>query len=207
MTNKDNLNEEKTIKNEEMQKLSEIVVKNKKTSYRIGIIGLLAAIIGFSISIYSIYKLTDENIAVDKQIKVNKIKIDSLNAYKDTLVTQMSRKDSIADLISNFLTEKKSDARLSFYYADTVQNYYLKKRVTLAEIKKERREYSSLNPKSKVTFDKKDISINFKPNGTSVIYVNALYFADSLKIPKEIIYQVKLNKKMKVYYIRNWEPN
>ena len=196
----------KNFEKEEIKKLVQLSTKSKRYSRMIAIVSIVAAVIAFSISITNNLKLTNQQVEVKDSLNQNKLIIDSLLLTTDNFKSETTNRDSISAFINEFLTVIKSDSILDKYYSNRVERYYLRKNLRLDQIKQEKKWHIQDNPRSKVTFDKNDISINIKPDNTSEIYVNALYYPDSLGKPVEIIYQIKLNKDNKVYYIRNLEP-
>jgi len=196
----------KELKDKELKELSDIVHKSKKSSRYISIISVLAILIGLTVSITSIFHLTNQQIEATDSLKTNSILIDSLLETKDSLTFQMSRKDSIVKFVTEFLTVIKSDSTVGKYYAVRVQKYYLRTDVRLNQIKQEKKWFIQDHPRSKVTFNSSDINVNLKKDKTSEIFVNALYYSDTLGKPQEIIYQIKLNQDNKVFFIRNLEP-
>ncbi len=198
--------DKKKLEQAEIEKLSEIVNKNKKSSRYIALFSAIAFIIGLTVSITSVFNLTKEQIETTNSLKNNQILIDSLISKKDILTTQFSKKDTITKFITEFLTTVKTDSTLSQYYADRVQNYYLRKNLRLDQIKQEKKWFNQEHPRSKLTFNQSDITVNIKNDNTSEVFVNTLYYPDSLGKPIEIIYQIKLNSDNKVYFVRNLEP-
>ena len=196
----------KNFEKEKIEKLVQLSTKSKRYSRMIAIVSIVAAVIAFSISITNNLKLTNQQVEVKDSLNQNKLIIDSLLLTTDNFKSETTNRDSISTFINEFLTVIKSDSILDKYYSNRVERYYLRKNLRLDQIKQEKKWHTQDNPRSKVTFDKNDISINIKPDNTSEIYVNALYYPDSLGKPVEIIYQIKLNKDNKVYYIRNLEP-
>lgn len=194
------------LEHSEVQKLAEIVEKSKKSSRYIALISAVAAIIGITVSVTSVFHLTNQQIETNDSLKYNQILIDSLISKKDSITFQLSKKDSVTKFITEFLTTIKTDSTLSKYYADRVQNYYLRKNLRLDQIKQEKKRFNRDHPRSKLTFNQSDITVNLKHDMTSEVFVNTLYYPDSLGKPIEIIYQIKVNKDNKVYFVRNLEP-
>jgi hypothetical protein len=194
------------MEKEEIKKLEELVSKSKKTSRYIALLSMVAAIIGFVVLITNVFHLTKQQSETVDSLQTNKLVIDSLINSKDSLTLQLSKKDSVINFIAEFLTIKKPDSTLDKYYADNIRKYYLRKDLSLNEIKKEKKQFVNDFPRSKLKFNKSDIVVNIKKDNTSEVFVNTLYYSDSLANPTEIIYQIKLNKKMKVYFIRNLKP-
>lgn len=197
---------EKRFEKEKIQKLVQLSTKNKRYSRMIAIVSMVALVTGFTILISNTFKITLQQVEVKDSLNRNKLIIDSLLLTWDNFKSETTKRDSISAFISEFLTVIKIDSTLDKYYSNRVERYYLRKNLRLDQIKQEKKWHIQDNPRSKVTFDKNDILLNIKPDNTSEIYVNALYYPDSLGKPVEIIYQIKLNRDNKVYYIRNLEP-
>jgi hypothetical protein len=130
-------------------------------------------------------------------LQVNTVNTDSL---------QIVRKENIRTFVIEFLSTVKTDESLSKYYAENVQRCYLKENLTLSEVIKEKKYYKRIHPRAKVILIPSSININLVDSETAEVSANADYYADSLAVnPKQIVYQLKIDKNNKVFYINNPE--
>lgn len=200
-----NSEEQKFDKNE-LKKLAEIANKRRKEARIISLLGIIATLVGLVYSIVYTVNLSKKQVEVLKTIQHKEILVDSLENISNQLNEKFTKSDSVKHFINEFLSTVKDENNLDKYYSPKVERYYLRKNVRLDQIKQEKKWHLQDNPRSKLMFDLSDITITEKENNYFEAFVNTLYFADSLKQPREIIYQLKVSNDMKVFYIRNLEP-
>ncbi|MCA6422841.1 MAG: hypothetical protein IM568_08505 [Flavobacterium sp.] len=200
-----NSEEQKFDKNE-LKKLAEIANKRRKDARIISLLGIIATLVGLVYSIVYTVNLSKKQVEVLETIQHKEILVDSLENISNQLNEKFTKSDSVKHFINEFLSTVKDENNLDKYYSPKVERYYLRKNVRLDQIKQEKKWHLQDNPRSKLMFDLSDITITEKENNYFEAFVNTLYFVDSLKQPREIIYQLKVNNDMKVFYIRNLEP-
>jgi hypothetical protein len=196
--------EEKILEEVELEKLSKLVSSSKKSSLNIAIISALLTIIGISFSISSYL-----NLSIGGRYITNmdtSFVIDSFGNMDNGSISS-EKELGVINFVTEYLTNLKPDSSLHIYYADRVENYYLLRNIGLDQIRKEKQRFKKKHPKSKLTFNQSDISVSLKEDNTSEVFVNTLYYPDSTRAPREIIYQIKLNNQNKVYFVRNLEPS
>lgn len=201
--NQENYDKElERIKNTiEYKKISNI----SRDSKYLSLLSIIILFITFIYGTFNINKLNKEtNILEEKKDSLLNLNKDLEKSAKK-FELQISKKNKVIDFISAFLSEIKTDENINQFYAEKVDRYYLRKNLNLKQIMDEKKQFNTINPKSKVTFKRDDIIVDLKKDNTSEVYVNVLYFPDSLRTPKEIIYQIKLDSLNKVYYVRNLE--
>lgn len=200
-----NSEEQKFDKNE-LKKLAEIANKRRKDARIISLLGVIATLVGLICSVLFIVNLSKKQVDILETIQHKEILVDSLQNISNELNVKLTKRDSIIHFVDEFLSTIKDENNLDKYYSSKVERYYLRKNISLDQIKKERKWYIQDNPRSKLMFNMSDISLTEKEDNSFEAFVNTLYYADSLKQPREIIYQIKISKDMKVFYIRNLEP-
>lgn len=195
----------KDFKNDELKKLVIANKKNKKVSRISGLIGIIAVTAGLSASIYSIYESSNSK----NDVLNNKIELhvnDSIKNELDIMEKINIKKDSIKDVVSLFIQSFNKPEIINQLLTDTVQKYYLKNNLSHKEIEWHQSWHKKHFPRAKVVLDKNEIVISFNKKDTTEVYANAIYYPDSLKSSIDIVYQIKLNNNMKIFYVRNLEP-
>lgn len=199
--------DERYLEKKEIEQLSEILSKRKKDASTIGILGIIASIIGFGIAIVYLFSLSKKQVEAVDDLKKNKVIIDSLENTKKAFDLEKKNRDSISLFVNDFLTTIKSDSTLTKYYSNFLERYYLLENISLKEVIKERTKNRQRHPRSKLTFNKEDILLKNNPDTNYEAFINTSYYPDSTKLYSiEIVYQLKINKNKKVYFIRNLEP-
>ncbi|HKR06731.1 MAG TPA: hypothetical protein VJY62_19000 [Bacteroidia bacterium] len=190
----------------ETQKLLEDISAHQKRTKQI-IIGLVAvAMISVLGAIFFAgNKVVEQQIQTTDSLQSKTKIIDSLATGYDSLSAKETRKDSIVKFITKFLAPKP-DSLLSYFFADTLERYYLQPNVTLSQLKEIKKNRIGQYPRSKVFFTPADIKINISNPNRSEIVASVKYYEDSLENPRELIYQIKLNSDYKVFYVRNLIP-
>jgi hypothetical protein len=177
-----------------MAKTSE---KKWKTSSYLILFGVIVVLAGAAFLANKKYHLWDKYFKAHATLEANVQNVDSL---------QMVKKEGIKKFVIEFLTTIKIDRSLNKYYADEVQRCYLKNNLTLNDVIREKKYFKKRHPRAKVILNQSSIKIDFINANTAEVFANAIYYADSLKNSKEIIYHLKIDKNTKVFYINNPEP-
>lgn len=198
--------DDKIIELHELEKLAVISKKRKKDSRIIGIFSVISAAVGFSFAIYYILSLSNRQQVIMEMTSNQQIEVDSLLNVTESFEIKSTKQDSVKHLIIDFLSTIKDEEQIEKFYAKNVERYYLKKNVSIEQIKLDKRSHIEEKPRSKLTFEAEDIVLTERLNGTFEAFVNAIYYKDSLNDPVEIIYQIKVNDDYKVFYVRNIKP-
>lgn len=190
-------------------KLDEIIKRNKKMSNILMLIGLVGMCIAFIAFIVVETNDKQNGKFLSDSLKANKIIIDSLLITKKQVDISNEKKESLINLLSEFLNLISTSDRYepSKYYTEIVERYYLKNNVKSEEIKEEIKKYKKKHPNAKLQFNREDFDIAFKSNGSVEIYLNAQYYPDKLSSKQEIVFEIKMNSQHKIYYIRNLIPS
>ena len=191
----------------ESKKIENILKQNNSYSKGLSIAGILLVVLGMLFYVTMNNQLKQEN----------KVIADSLNTIhtkisKDTLkiIEHFSKKrDSVMKILDKYFANKvKSDQEYRFFYMDTLKRFFLKEMIPLNEILQKKLYKSPRNTERSIFLysREKDVDIDLNYKDTIQIYVNLVYYFDSLKAPHNIIYQLKMNSNYKIFYVRNLLP-
>lgn len=184
--------------NDELKKLILNNKKNNKVSRIIGLIGIIATTIGLSALIFdtTVSKTSNNN----KNTELN----DSIQIKYNTLKTEYIRREKVKSIAIQFIESFNEPSNQ--FLSDTIRQYYLKKNLSYKDVKWHQKWHKRHLPRAKVVIDKNDIVINLSKSDTVEIFVNGIYYPDSLKESENIVYQLKLNRENKIFYVRNLVP-
>jgi uncharacterized iron-regulated protein len=188
MTNENKTNDN----NEELKKLIINNKKIKKYSRIFGLIGIIATTIGLSASIFTVFETT---VSRHGRSSNNKTELN------DFLKSESLRKERVQSIVIQFI--ESFDKPSSQFLTDTIRQYYLKKNLIYKDVEWHQRWHKRHFPRAKVIVNKNDIVINLSKADTVEVFVNGIYYPDSLKESENIVYQLKLNRENKIFYVRN----
>ena len=201
-----NDNIQSNFNKDEIEKLFLINKKNKKVSRFIGLISIVAVLIGLSATVFSVFQLSESQTDAVNTLNNNKLIIDSLTIKSDSILQQKIMEDSVISIVLKYLKSTNKIGYANDVFTDTIQKYYLKSNLTLGEVKWHQDWHKRNFPRAKLVFDNIDILVSFNKKDTVEVYMDAIYYPDSLKRPINTLYQIKLNNENKIFYIRNLEP-
>jgi len=187
--------------NDELKKLILNNKKNKKVSRIIGLIGIIATTIGLSASIFIIFEST---VSRKSNNDMNKELNDSVEIKYNTLKKENIRRERVKSLVIQFI--ESFDKPSNQFLTDTIRQYYLKKNLIYKDVEWHQNWHKRHFPRAKVVIDKNDIVINLSKADTVEVFVNGIYYPDSIKESENIVYQLKLNRENKIFYVRNLVP-
>ena len=171
----------------------------------IGILIILAAMV--TLTFHS--KKTDIVInAKQDTILAFKEQIDSVDKIENI---KLSRKDSIIKIVRNYIKihhENNDTSKLvNTFYTDTIQQYFGDKNITFKKLSIIRNKKLLDRPydREAVKYTDNDIHIDFR-NDTTDVFINILYFKDSMLPPQELIYKIKFNKEKRIFFVKDYLP-
>ncbi|KAF2518397.1 hypothetical protein E0W68_08685 [Flavobacterium salilacus subsp. salilacus] len=182
---------------EDQKKEIEIIINKQKKFYNyIAALSLIAIVIGLT-------ALIIQNKSQNEELK-NIESISTENSINDSVI------DSKKDYVIQFLDLNNSKQNIKSCFSNDVDRFYLKTNLNSNQIEKETNDYYNKFPRARVFIDKTSFVIKLNEDKSSEIFVNGKYYTDSLKLstdmPKDVIFQIKLDDENKIYYVRNLEP-
>lgn len=198
MNNMDN-NSQKT----DMQKVDEIIKRNKKVSRILSLSGVILGSIGM---VYLVLNQIEDT-KIKNTLNVQEVIIDSLSISKKLDVKKQKQIDSLNNFTNDFLSKINSTQNFSHYYDTLVTTFYLKHNLKIEQVREEITLHRKKYPRAKLIFNKNDIHVSVKNESFCEIYINTRYYPDSiLSKSEDLLFQIRLNSNNKIFYIRNLIP-
>ncbi len=124
-------------------------------------------------------------------IQKNKIIINDFDLVKNVVI-------KFCDSFNNNNLKESID-----FYADTLQRFYLKENIEKIKVEKEIEYHLKKFPNSKIDYNDKEIFVS-KTGNEYLVYMEVDYYEEVGRTSKSILYEIKLNQKYKITYIRNY---
>lgn len=182
-------------------KYSRLIEKNKSRTIALRIIGLLFIVLGVASTLFFNFNLQKQNTNIADSLTSQNVIVDSLVKETDSVNI---RRDTITKIIKNFLRVKEDTINIAQFYADTMERYYLKKNITLEQVKQERKVYNIKHKPAQIKVGNPNITLDLSKIDTIEALVNVPYISSGIQ--RELIYQLKFNSNNKIFYVRNLLP-